>query len=493
MTKTENTFHGMDELKVSGAKPASMKDICYDSRKVTRNCVFVAIKGANVDGHDFIPDAIRRGATTIVAAEKPKKPLPSRVTLLLTSNPRAALAKMSDYFYDSPSEKLHVMGVTGTNGKTTVTYLIESIMSVEGKRCGRIGTIGYNLLEEELPAPNTTPESLDLQRMMVALLDRGASHLALEVSSHALLQSRVDNIRFREAIFTNLTKEHLDYHGNMDEYFAAKRKLFIDLEPETAVLNVDDPYGQRLAAETKAKKFTYGLETSADYKAEDITLGDKSISFTIKTPTGSARVRSNLSGRYNVYNILAATATAVNEGVSLESIVEGVEALKIIPGRMERVDLGQPFVALVDYAHTADALANVIQSARQLTKGKVITVFGCGGDRDKTKRPDMGEMAWTLSDKVVVTTDNPRTEAPEKIIDDILGGIHEKDNPRGEMKVVIDRREALNTAVMLVEHGDLVLVAGKGHEDYQIIGKEKLHFDDREELGKAIEKRYGKV
>jgi len=488
---TEGVSNRVKDLKIIGAKPGIIEGICYDSRRVTPNCAFVAIKGETVDGHDFIFDAIRHGATTIIAERKPASKIPSRVTFVLTNDSRAALAKMADYFYNSPSEKLNVIGITGTNGKTTTSYIIQSIMKQAEKPCGRIGTTGYDLLETSLDAVTTTPESLDLQKMMSKLVKAGASHLALEVSSHALIQRRVNNVKFKTAVFTNLTQDHLDYHENMEDYFSAKAGLFTRFAPKIAVINIDDEYGRRIAETTKSEKITYGISTPADFMAEDIRVETNSVSMTIKTPEGNMEITSSLGGRYNVYNILAASAVALSEGVPLDLIKEGVENLKNVPGRMERVDEGQPFIAIVDFAHTSDALKNVINSARELTKGKVITVFGCGGDRDKGKRPLMGESAWKLSDKIVVTSDNPRTEKPREIIEDILKGIKEKDNPQGEMKIEPDRREAIRMAVMLAEHGDLVLVAGKGHENYQIIGTKKTHFDDKEELREAIGKRYG--
>ena len=488
---TEGVSENVKDLKIMGAQPGIIEGICYDSRRATPNCAFVAIKGEAMDGHDFILDAIRHGATTVIAERRPAITIPSRVTFVLTNDSRAALAKMADYFYDSPSTKLRVMGITGTNGKTTTSYIIQSIMKHAEIKCGRIGTTGYDLLGTSLDAITTTPESLDLQKMMSMLVKTGASHLALEVSSHAIMQNRVKNVSFRTAVFTNLTQDHLDYHEDMEDYFSAKAGLFTKLSPKIAIINVDDPYGKRIVDITKSEKITYGIENSADFMAEDIRVGEKSVSMTIKTPNGDVAITSLLGGRYNVYNILAASAVAVSEGRSLEQIKEGVESLKTVPGRMERVDEGQPFLAIVDYAHTGDALKNVIKSARELTKGKVITVFGCGGDRDKGKRPLMGETAWKLSDKIVVTSDNPRTEKPREIIEDILKGIKGKDNPQGEMKVEIDRKEAIRMAVMLAEHGDLLLVAGKGHENYQIIGTKKTHFDDKEVLREAINKRYG--
>ncbi len=483
----------MNALSISGAKPGKIAGICYDSRNAVRKGAFVAISGNAMDGHDYIMDAVKRGATTIIAERKPEKKLPRRVTLALVHNSREALATMANYFYDSPTDDLKVIGITGTNGKTTVTYLVESILAAGGLLCARIGTVEYKLLEETIPAVTTTPESLDLQKMFTTLKESDTRYCALEVSSHALTQHRVDHIKFRIAVFTNLTHDHLDYHHDMEEYFASKAKLFKECEPEISILNSDDPYGLRLLEIVGGQALLYGFKKNVDVTVENLYLNADSITMTLKTPSGSSRVRSNLAGRHNVYNIMAAASVAIAEGRGVDEIAAGIESLKGVPGRMERIDEGQPFTAIVDYAHTPDALANVIKAARELTDRRVITLFGCGGDRDKTKRPQMGEMAWALSDMVIVTSDNPRGESPEKIIEDILEGMKNSDKSKGSLHVEAQRKEAIKTAVNLAKEGDILLIAGKGHEDYQIIGKQKIHFDDREELRNAIKERYGEV
>lgn len=481
----------MISLEITGATPGSMTGVCYDSRQVKRGSVFVAIKGNNLDGHDYIGEAVRRGATTIIAERRLDMKLPGKVTLVIVPDSRAALAKTADYFYDSPSEKLRVIGITGTNGKTTVSYLLKSVMDTAGKACGKIGTTGYDLLDENEEAPTTTPESVDLQRMMRKLVDKGAEYLTLEVSSHALAQNRVAEVRFRAAVYTNLTQDHLDYHHSMEEYFATKARLFTDYTPETAVVNMDDSYATRLVAMTGSNIITYGLDAEADITASDVKMNVGGLSMTLVTPDGSVPVRSGLTGRHNVYNILAAAGVAYSEGVPLQTLARGVASLKAVPGRLERVDAGQPFTIVVDYAHTDDALINVINALRGISNGKVITVFGCGGDRDRAKRPLMGKAAWSMSDKIVVTSDNPRTENPENIIEDILEGINRDDNPEGEMKVIPDRHEAIRAAMRMAAPDDVVLIAGKGHETYQIIGAIKHHFDDREEAVAAVREIYG--
>lgn len=483
----------MNALSISGAKPGKIADICYNSRNAVRKGAFVAITGNAMDGHDYIMDAVKRGATTIIAERKPEKKLPRRVTLALVKNSREALATMANYFYDSPTDYLKVIGITGTNGKTTVTYLVESILGAGGSPCARIGTVEYKLLAETIPAVTTTPESLDLQKMFQTLKESETRYCALEVSSHALVQHRVDHIKFRSAVFTNLTQDHLDYHHDMEEYFASKVKLFKERSPEISILNSDDPYGLRLLDIVEGQALLYGLKKNVDVTVENLYLNADSIVMTLKTPSGSSPVRSNLTGRHNVYNIMAAASVGIAEGMGVDEIAEGIGNLEGVPGRMERIDEGQPFTAIVDYAHTPDALAHVIRAARELTGHKVITLFGCGGDRDKTKRPLMGKTASTLSDTVIVTSDNPRGEHPEKIIEDILDGIENNVKSKSPVHVEVDRKRAIKTAVKLAGKGDIVLIAGKGHEDYQIIGKQKVHFDDREELRNAIKERYGEV
>jgi len=483
----------MNAISITGAAPGKLSSIYYDSRQVRRGATFVAIRGNSVDGHDYIAAAIRKGAATVIAERRPDIKLPGKVTFILVEDTRDALARLADYYYDSPSRAMRVVGITGTNGKTTVSYILRSMLEAAGRRCARIGTTGYDLLGDVEEASVTTPESLDLQRMMRTAADRGSDYLTLEVSSHALTQSRVDYVRFRTAVFTNLTQDHLDYHHDMEGYFAAKARLFSEHEPENAVVNMDDPYAKRLITMTGANIVTYGQDSYDDIVAEDVNVGVDGLTMTLKTLKESVRLRSPMTGMHNVYNILAAAGAAYCDGMNAGQMVMGAGALDSVPGRFQRVEGDHPFTVIVDYAHTPDALANALETAGSLAKGRVITVFGCGGDRDRTKRPLMGRAAWKMSDKIVVTSDNPRTENPEAIIDDILEGVSEADNPQGEMKVIPDRREAIRAAVRMAQEGDLVLIAGKGHETYQIIGAIKSHFDDREEAAAAIREIYGKV
>ena len=494
MKSLEEALNKMNVISVTGeSEDRLMKTICCDSRKVTQGSIFVAINRILVNGNDYIDSAIEQGATTIVTDAEDGDKLPDNITKVVVRDARVALAQLSVYFYEFPSLAMNVIGITGTNGKTTVSYLIESIFKTSGRDIGRIGTVGYSFNEQSFPALTTTPESLDLQRMLRQMVDAGVKSCVLEVSSHALTQSRVDNVRFSTAVYTNLSRDHLDYHNDMEEYFCAKSLLFTKHCPKVAVVNADDPYSVQLIAKTEAKVYTYGLSGDVDVSTENLRIGSNGTSFTLCTPQGKSIVCTKLLGKHNVYNILAATGAALAEGISLIEIVKGVEALSSVPGRLETVDHGQDFAVAIDYAHTDDALSKAIQTAREITKGTLITVFGCGGDRDRSKRPLMGTVAWTLSDHVVVTSDNPRLENPQQIINDIMRGIRESDNPDGCLDVVIDRRNAIRKAILIASPGDFVLIAGKGHEDYQILGKKKTHFNDREEVVTALGEFYDKA
>ena len=476
-----------------GSESFAISDVCYNSKAAVKGSLFVAMKGSGADGHNYIIDAVSCGAAVVVAERAPSEKLPDGVWLLLTEDSRKALALIADWYCGRPTERMKVVGVTGTNGKTTSTYIISSVMNAAGRPCGKIGTTGREFKGKNTPLDNTTPESLDLQKMMKEMEDEGASCCAIEVSSHALDQGRVNGVRFSTAAFTNLTQDHLDYHGGMENYFDAKTKLFTEHSPKASVINADDPYGARLAKLAKGNVITYGLSPSLDICAEDVTVSVKGVSMKIKTPSESVEISSSLAGRHNVYNLLTSAAVAYAEGVGMGKFAEGIASLKAAPGRFEKVEKGQPFAVIVDYAHTPDALENVLVTARNIANGKIITVFGCGGDRDKKKRPLMGRVAWTLSDSAIVTSDNPRTEDPNMIIEEILKGVEANGNPSGALKVIPDRRDAIREAMAQAKEGDIVLIAGKGHEDYQIIGKTKSHFDDREEAAKAILEVYGQV
>lgn len=483
-------IEGLEVQSVSGPRQGEVRGIAYHSGKVKPNFLFVAMRGAQLDGHAFISEAVRKGATAVIAEHAVSEV--KGATYIQVQDSRKALAQVAEKFMGDPSSRLRVVGITGTNGKTTTTYLLESIFRHAGYRPGVIGTINYRFAGRQMPAPNTTPESLDLQTLLAEMVEAGVSHVAMEVSSHALDQDRVEGVNFSVAVFTNLTPEHLDYHGTMESYALSKARLFSRFLERSrgagkryAVLNQDDPLSAQLRTQTTAEVLTYGTGAGADITIEPARISEAGISGSLKTPQGRIEVRSPLLGRFNLYNLMAAAAAAVGVGTPLEAIQAGLAACGAVPGRMERVGATQDLTVLVDYAHTADALANVLSTLRELGASRLITVFGCGGDRDRTKRPRMGETAARMSDVVVVTSDNPRTERPETIVAEIEAGVRAAGmspfspaNGQGYL-VEVDRTAAIGRALHLAKSGDIVLVAGKGHEDYQIIGTQKIQFDDR--------------
>ena len=461
--------------------------IAYDSRQVTPGAVFVALRGVNADGTRFAPQAMANGAIAVIA----ETIAPSGIAIpwLRVPSARAALAELAAAFYGHPSEDLALVGITGTNGKTTTSYVLASIFEAAGIKCGRIGTIGYRIGGQELDAARTTPEAPELQNMLRGMLAEGCGACVMEVSSHALALRRADNLRFAAGVFTNLTRDHLDFHGDMESYFGAKRRLF-EILPEGAVgiINVDDRRGAELVAATK-RPVTYAIDGAADVRPGPLTFTLEGLSFEVRTPRGTLHVRSPLVGRPNAYNILAAAATAMALDLPFSAIEAGISRLENVPGRFQVVSEPADDVrVIVDYAHTDDALKNLLETARPLATGRVITVFGCGGDRDRTKRPLMGAVAARLSDLVIVTSDNPRSEDPERILDEIRRGIvmpADRIAPKGQQKgtpsvAIVDRREAIEKAIKEARRGDMVLIAGKGHEKYQVIGDKTLPFDDVE-------------
>ena len=437
----------------------------------------------------FAEQALGRGAVAVVT-DSPEFGVLGFATTIYAPNAREALAKISTAFYGQPASKLKLVGITGTNGKTTTSFLVESILREAGLNPGVVGTINYRYAGKVLPAPNTTPESLDLQRLLNDMVESGVKAAVMEVSSHALSQERVAGCVFDVAVFTNLTQDHLDYHITMERYFEAKARLFTDFidEGKTAVINMDDLKGEDLSKRALGRVIGYGIKgrgIETNIYPKDIKLGVEGIEGTLATPSGEIKIKSSLIGEFNLYNILAAAGAGVGLDLTVEVIERGITALKNVPGRLERVDAGQAFAILVDYAHTPDALERVLSTIRGLTDKRIITLFGCGGDRDRGKRPIMGRIAAEYSDIVIVTSDNPRTEEPLKIIEDITSGIVGAYG-HAPLQVIPDRREAITEAIKEAREGDVVLLAGKGHEDYQIIGSQKIHFDDREEAIKAV-------
>jgi UDP-N-acetylmuramoyl-L-alanyl-D-glutamate--2,6-diaminopimelate ligase len=464
--------------------------IAYDSRVVKAGDVFVALRGQHADGASFARQALDRGASAIVS----EQPAPAEVHVpwAIVGDARVALAVLAATFYRDPSGDMQVIGITGTNGKTTTAYLVASIFDAAGIRCGILGTVAYRIGDEQREATRTTPEAPDVQALLREMLDRGCGACAMEVSSHALSLHRVDGITFAAGVFTNLTRDHLDFHADMDEYFRAKRRLF-EMLPRDApsLLNVDDPRGAALV-EAGGRPVTYAINRPADITTGPLSFSLQGLAFDVRTPRGTVRVQSKLVGRPNVYNILAAVATATALDVPFDAIERGVHGLDGVPGRFQVVSTAKDEVTVVvDYAHTDDALRNLLETARPLASGRLITVFGCGGDRDRTKRPLMGAVAGRLSDLIVITSDNPRSEDPNRIIEEIQRGItpDTRRDRAQQIVAIVDRRAAIAKAIELAGPGDLVLVAGKGHEKYQVIGDRTLPFDDVAVAREALARR----
>ena len=483
--------------QVLGPLAVEVAGLRYDSRRVEPGDAFFAWRGQASDGHRFLADVVARGASVLVVEELPDLALPA--TVVLVDSSRQALAGMAQAFYGDPTREMTVVGVTGTNGKTTTTYLLEAVLAEAGEVPAVVGTINYRFGAEIHTAPHTTPEAVELLEQVARFRAAGARSLVMEVSSHALDQHRADGIRFRVGVFTNLTPEHLDYHGDMESYFASKARLFLELLPLNdgrAVVNIDDPYGVRLAS-LLPDVITCGRSSQAMIRPEALTVTLAGIRGQVATPSGPVTLASPLLGEYNVENLLGAIGAGVALGLPATVIERGLARAAAVPGRLEPVANELGAVALVDYAHTGDALDRVLQALQALAPARIITVFGCGGDRDPRKRPVMGEVTARRSDIAVVTSDNPRTEDPLRIIEQICGGVaavHAREWTREEALagrgrgyvVIPDRRAAIRFGVSLLRPNDVLLVAGKGHEDYQILGTTRIHFDDREELRNAF-------
>ncbi|NLT95195.1 MAG: UDP-N-acetylmuramoyl-L-alanyl-D-glutamate--2,6-diaminopimelate ligase [Clostridia bacterium] len=466
-----------------------VKGIKYDSRQVKQGDLFVAIKGFKTDGHKFIKNALENGASAFIIEDK--NYCSDEYPWVLVENSRIALADLSAVFFDHPSAKFLLIGVTGTNGKTTTTNLIAKIFEDQGHKVGLVGTIHNRIGQKILPVERTTPEASDLQELFAQMAAEGVSCVVMEVSSHALDLARVKGCQFDIAVFTNLTQDHLDYHQSMEEYFKAKAKLFTGLGRENsknyrkvAVINGDDTWGQKLLSEITAEKISYGTENDVNFKAENIIITSTGVSYRVNDND----ITLQLTGKFNVYNSLAALAVAYSQGIPLEQAIKSLENVSGIPGRFQLIEGTQDFAVIVDYAHTPDSLINILTTAREFAQGRSITVFGCGGDRDRTKRPLMGKAAAQYSDFTIITSDNPRTEDPEKIIEDILPGVKEIVGPE-KYQVITDRKEAIKEALKMAKKDDIILIAGKGHETYQEINGVKYPFDDKkiaEELLKQL-------
>jgi UDP-N-acetylmuramoyl-L-alanyl-D-glutamate--2,6-diaminopimelate ligase len=461
--------------------------VTEDSRRVQPGALFVATSGGRSDGHDFAAQAVEAGAVAILGGCEGVSQL-AGVPYLYHPHPRRALGLMAHRLVGDPSEAMCVVGVTGTNGKTSVVTLIAHVLNHAGHRAARFGTVGYDIADEHLPAPHTTPFGEDLAALFALARDRGMSHVAMEACSHALEQERVAGVHFTGAVFTNLTQDHLDYHGDMDTYRDAKVRLFDRVGADGfGVANMEDPAYASFLACCRGTRCTVGR--GGDVRASHVVHGDRRTCFRVETPWGAEDISTALLGAHNVSNTLMAIAACGSMGLPMDVVAEALAEAVPVAGRFEVIDAGQPFRVVVDYAHTDDGLRNVLQAARAICDGRILVVFGCGGDRDRTKRPKMGAVAAELADYLVVTSDNPRTEDPDAIIREILPGIGRVQGGTGHCEVIVDREAAIFHAIAQAGPGDLVMIAGKGHEDYQILGTQKIHFDDREVARKALQGR----
>jgi UDP-N-acetylmuramoyl-L-alanyl-D-glutamate--2,6-diaminopimelate ligase len=475
---------------LAGDGSVMVRDVRHDSREVRAGDLYACLVGATHDGHDFAPAALATGAAALVAQADHANRIPAGTATIIVPDARIALAIIADAVNANPSSYLKLVGITGTNGKTTTALLIAAILRVAGLSTGTIGTLGAEIDGAPLPSDHTTPEADQLQALLAEMRMRGAHAVAMEVSSHALAQHRTDACRFDAAAFTNLTQDHLDYHETLDDYFAAKARLFTEYpaacdKPFAAVVNIDDDRGAALASMSAGRVLTYGIRNgAASVRASDIEVAAASVRYRASTPAGEIAVRLRIGGSFQVYNSLAAVGVALGLGLPVDAIREGLAAVRAVPGRFESVPTGRGFHVVVDYAHTPDGIANLLQSAAALNPVRRIIVFGCGGDRDRTKRSIMGRIASQNADIVVVTSDNPRTEDPDAIIGEVLAGVN---GTRTRLLVEPDRREAIRLALSEARDGDLVLVAGKGHEPVQIVGSERRPFDDRQVVRELLE------
>jgi UDP-N-acetylmuramoyl-L-alanyl-D-glutamate--2,6-diaminopimelate ligase len=472
----EALIRALQPSDVIGRRPVEISDLAYDEARVVPGALFFSVAGRRADGHDFAPAAVQRGAAALVV----ERPLELPVPQLLVPDTRAAMAVAADIFFEQPTRELEVAAVTGTSGKTTTAYLLRAVLGAAGRQTGLVGTVEWIVAGRTRPAPFTTPEAIDLQRLFREMLDGGDHSVALEASSHGATLRRLDRVRFDALVFTNLSQDHLDLHGTMDDYFLAKRSLFTGAQPPPAVVNVGDEHGRRLALElrnaARAPLVTFGLREDADVRADELELGPGGSRFR----AAGMSFETALRGLFNVENALAAIAAGLLLDIDPDAIEEGISSVSGVPGRFEPVDEGQPFAVVVDYSHKPGSLDLVLQEARRLAEGRVIVVFGAGGERDRDKRPLMGRIAHDRADVVIVTSDNPRGEEPLAIIEDILQGAGL------DVEVDPDRRSAIRRAVELAEPGDVVVIAGKGHEQGQEIGGVKHPFDDREVARDAL-------
>lgn len=481
----------LEVTSIIGPQDVEITDITADSRAVTNSSLFIALDGATVDGHDYIDKAVAAGAVAVIVS-KPVQ-VNDDVCVITVKDTRAAMMVVVPSFFDYPANKMRMIGVTGTNGKTTTTHMIRHILKNQGHKVGVIGTVHIMIGDTSYPIHNTTPDVVDLQHILHQMVEEGVTYCVMEVSSHALALGRVAGVEFDTAVFTNLTQDHLDFHKTFENYLATKCKLFEQVSSSNqhksnkgAVINIDDAYGKRVVQKTKAPTITYSAQGKGTLNASDIQMSTKMSDYTVQYNGESYRVSMNTTGLFNVYNTLAAIGACLQEGISMEAIDMALKTFSAVPGRFELIEEGQDFAVVVDYAHTPDGLENILQTAQSIKEKRIIVVFGCGGDRDATKRPIMGRIAAKYGDIIYVTSDNPRTEDPIQIVKDVEAGVKEALRDGTSYKVIVDRRDAINHAIGAAKSGDIVIIAGKGHENYQILKDQTIHFDDREEARRAL-------
>jgi len=478
--KLSEVLRGIKYGLLKGNEESEINKLEYDSRKIEANDVFICIKGYQTDGHKYVDSAIEKGAKTIICQDKVA--IKPGITYIMVEDTRKALALASSNFYGSPKDKLKLIGVTGTNGKTTSTFMIKSILEAAGFKTAVIGTIANYIGGKKLETSRTTPESLELHKLFRDMVEEGVQYCVMEVSSHSLYLDRVYGLEFSQGVFTNLTQDHLDFHETFENYYKAKLILFEN--SQNSVINLDSEYASRLVKDIKGRLTTYSTEKDADVKGINLELHSRGVTFDLVYKGVARNININIPGKYNVENALGSAAACLSEGISIDMVKQGLEEMICVPGRCEIVNQGYDlgFDIIVDYAHTPDGLENILETAREFTKGRLIAVFGCGGDRDKTKRPIMGRIGTDLSDIAIITSDNPRSEQPGTIIKEIIAGVR-----RDNYILVENRRDAIKKSIEIAKAGDVIVIAGKGHEDYQILKTGKIHFDEREIVKDILE------
>lgn len=488
LVKLAEILKNIELLKVDGSLDLEINEINQDSRLVSKGDLFLCIKGSKLDGHHFLKHAAEQGAVAAVVEDWPANNY--GLTIIQVKNVAGALKEIAGAFYGYPDQRLKLIGVVGTNGKTTSTFLVKSMLEAAGYQVGLIGTINNYIKDQVIPSINTTPGMLELQKLFAKMAAAGVDYVVMEVSSHSIDQGRVAGLKFTGGIFTNITQDHLDYHKTFEEYLRVKTKFFKDLPPDSwAVINNDDPHAGSIIAQTKAKVYTYGITNQASVRAENVKVVQAGVSYTAVTFKGQIDLALKLTGYFNVYNSLGVLTAGLAEGLEPAAIKQGLEKISLVPGRFQMVPESKTFGVIVDYAHTPDGLENILKTARSLTSQRLLLVFGCGGDRDRTKRPIMGEIAARMADFTIITSDNPRSEDPLQIIMDIEAGFR-KAQTKAAYQVEVDREKAIRKIIAMADAGDLVMIAGKGHETYQDFGDHRIHFDDREVAREALKEKF---